>query len=218
MFIALVIPSNYLILCHHLFLLPLIFLSFRVFSKEQAGEGNDKLVQHICRDPKSCIKKPWLYFTLGTFLTFWLSQNYHTQTHRHTHTHTHTQHFISGHFLTSNQLKAWAGTSLVDQWWRIQLPMQGMAVQSLIVVIQLLSYVWLFAEPMDCSPPGSFVCGISWARILESVAISSSRGSFWLKYWTPVSCIAARFFTAVPPGEVPRSLVREVRSHKLWSN
>ena len=31
--------------------------------------------------------------------------------------------------------------------------------------------------PMDCSPPGSSVHGISQARILEWVAISSSRGS-----------------------------------------
>ena len=32
---------------------------------------------------------------------------------------------------------------------------------------------------MDCSPPGSSVCGISQARILEWVAILSSRGSSW---------------------------------------
>ena len=32
-------------------------------------------------------------------------------------------------------------------------------------------------NPMDCSPPSSSVCGISQARILEWVAISSSRGS-----------------------------------------
>ena len=32
---------------------------------------------------------------------------------------------------------------------------------------------------MDCSPPGSSVHGISQARILEWVAISSSRGSSW---------------------------------------
>ena len=32
---------------------------------------------------------------------------------------------------------------------------------------------------MDCSPPGSFVLGIIQARILERVAISSSRGSSW---------------------------------------
>ena len=32
-------------------------------------------------------------------------------------------------------------------------------------------------DPMDCSPPGSSVHGIFQAGILESVAISSSRGS-----------------------------------------
>ena len=32
-------------------------------------------------------------------------------------------------------------------------------------------------NPMDCSPPGSSVHGILQARILEWVAISSSRGS-----------------------------------------
>ena len=32
-------------------------------------------------------------------------------------------------------------------------------------------------NPMDCSPPGSSVCGILQARIMEWVAISFSRGS-----------------------------------------
>ena len=32
---------------------------------------------------------------------------------------------------------------------------------------------------MDCSPPGSFAHGILQARILEWIAISSSRGSSW---------------------------------------
>ena len=39
------------------------------------------------------------------------------------------------------------------------------------------SGVQLFFNPMDCSPPGASVHGISQARILEWVAISSSRGS-----------------------------------------
>ena len=45
------------------------------------------------------------------------------------------------------------------------------------------------------SPSGSSVHGISQARILELVAISSSKGSFWPRYWTWVSCIAGRLFT-----------------------
>ena len=46
-------------------------------------------------------------------------------------------------------------------------------------------------DPMDYSPPGSSVPGISQARILEWVAISFSRGSSWPRDWTHVyvSCI-----------------------------
>ena len=33
------------------------------------------------------------------------------------------------------------------------------------------------SDPMDCSPPGSFVCGIFLARVLEWVAIFHSRRS-----------------------------------------
>ena len=35
-----------------------------------------------------------------------------------------------------------------------------------------------FCDPMDCSPPGSSVHGISQARILQCVAVSYSRGIF----------------------------------------
>ena len=44
-------------------------------------------------------------------------------------------------------------------------------------------------HPMDCSPPGSSIHGISQARILEWVAISFSRGSSQLRVWTHFSCI-----------------------------
>ena len=40
-----------------------------------------------------------------------------------------------------------------------------------------LSRVRLFCDPMDCSPPGPPVHGISQTRIVEWVAISPSRGS-----------------------------------------
>ena len=42
---------------------------------------------------------------------------------------------------------------------------------------------------MYCSPPGSSVHGISQPRILEWVAMSSSRGSSGPRDQTPVSCI-----------------------------
>ena len=47
-------------------------------------------------------------------------------------------------------------------------------------------------DPMDCSPPGSSVYGIFWARILEWVAVSSSRGSSRPRDQTCISCIGRR--------------------------
>ena len=47
-------------------------------------------------------------------------------------------------------------------------------------------------DPMDYSPPGSSVHGISQARILEWVAISFSRVSFWPRDGSCVSCTGRR--------------------------
>ena len=48
--------------------------------------------------------------------------------------------------------------------------------------------------PLDCNPPGSSVHGILQARILEWVAMPSSRVSFQPRDHTQVSCIAGGFF------------------------
>ena len=56
---------------------------------------------------------------------------------------------------------------------------------------QSLSRVWLW-DPMDHSPPGSSVQGISQAKILEWVAISSSRRSSWPRDRTCNSCTGRR--------------------------
>ena len=56
----------------------------------------------------------------------------------------------------------------------------------------------ILCNPMDCSPPGSSVKGISLARILEWVAFFSSRGSSQLRDQSLVSCIsciAGEFFS-----------------------
>ena len=55
----------------------------------------------------------------------------------------------------------------------------------------------ILCSPIDCSPPGSSVHEILQARILERVAMLSSRGSSQPKDWTHiswVSCIAGEFF------------------------
>ena len=53
----------------------------------------------------------------------------------------------------------------------------------------------VLCNPMDCSPPGSSVHGILQARILEWVAIPSSRRSSQPRDRTQVSRIAGGFFT-----------------------
>ena len=66
---------------------------------------------------------------------------------------------------------------------------------------------------MDCSPAGSSVHEISQAAVLEWVALSFSRGSFWPRHWTHVSChscIAGRFFTTGPPGKPIRNQSRTI--------
>ena len=64
----------------------------------------------------------------------------------------------------------------------------------------MCSVVWLFATPWM---PGSSVHGIFQPRILEWLAISSSRGSSQHKDQTHVFCITGGFFTAWAIGEAP---------------
>ena len=54
----------------------------------------------------------------------------------------------------------------------------------------------ILCDPTDCSPPGSSVRGILQARILEWVAMPSSRELSQTRDQTQVSRIAGRFFIA----------------------
>ena len=86
------------------------------------------------------------------------------------------------------------------------------------------SYLSL-CDLLDCSPPGSSVCGILQARIPEWVAISFCRRSSWPRNRThvsSVSCIAGRFFThwatggARPSCLLTRHLQVESIYFRLW--
>ena len=65
-------------------------------------------------------------------------------------------------------------------------------------------------DPMDCSWPGSSVHGILQARILEWVAVPSSRESYQLRDQTCISlCLPAltgRLFTTSATWEAPHNL------------
>ena len=62
-------------------------------------------------------------------------------------------------------------------------------------------------NPMDYSLPGSPVHGILQARILEWVAISSSRGSSWPRDRTHISWIGSQVLYQWATSEAPRSWV-----------
>ena len=72
----------------------------------------------------------------------------------------------------------------------------------------MLSKVWLFATPwtIACQAPCPWD---SQARILEWVAICSSRESSWSRDGTHVPCLTGRFFTTEPPGK-PWKLKRNI--------
>ena len=70
-------------------------------------------------------------------------------------------------------------------------------------------------NPMDCSRPGSSVHGILQTRILEWVAISSSRGSSRPRYQTHISCLLHWQASSLPlrlPGK-PKGLRSEKRAN-----
>ena len=67
---------------------------------------------------------------------------------------------------------------------------------------QLLLSHWFFCDPLDCSPPGSAVHGISQARILKWVAIPSPRDLPDPVIEPMSSALAGRFFPT-PPGKPP---------------
>ena len=69
---------------------------------------------------------------------------------------------------------------------------------------ELLQLSLSLCGPMDPSPPSFSIHGILQARILEWVAMSSSRGSFQHRdqtYICWISCIAGRVFTTEPLGK-----------------
>ena len=79
--------------------------------------------------------------------------------------------------LLGNGQRTWTVISL-KRMYRWQIWRSGEKRCSLLLCLCLVAHwVQLFVTP-DCSLPGSSVHGTSQARILESVAISSSRGIF----------------------------------------
>ena len=95
---------------------------------------------------------------------------------------------------------------------------------------ETVSYSIVSSNTMDWSPLGFSTHGICQARILEWVAISSSRGYSKPRDGTRISCIAGRFFTRESPGKpilmklglrkgfgLVLGQARESHGRRLWS-
>ena len=72
----------------------------------------------------------------------------------------------------------------------LQIFLRMKTMPSLLVHDKSLHSCLTLCNPIDCSPAGSFVHGILQARILEWVAMPSSRGSSWPRDRTWVSYIS----------------------------
>ena len=75
-----------------------------------------------------------------------------------------------------------------------------------------------FCNFIDCSPPGSSVHGILQARILEWVAMPSSRGSSWPRNWTHISSLLhwqVSSLPLAPPGKPSFKRVTSVQFNSV---
>ena len=86
------------------------------------------------------------------------------------------------------------GTSPAVQWLRLHASNTGGTGPcwrtKILHVAGMLNLCPTLCNPMDCSPPGSFIPGIFQAKILEWVATSYSRGSSRTRDQTHVSYIS----------------------------
>ena len=87
-------------------------------------------------------------------------------------------------------LKCMFGRSLKRQCRVVVLSLETSAAFSWVCAMKSLWSCPTLCDPMDCSLPDCFVRGILQARILEWVAMFSSRGSSWPRDWTQVFCIS----------------------------
>ena len=117
-------------------------------------------------------------------------------------------------FITSNEnSRLWS--SQKSLWWIFDRSPHPNTMPSALHILGDLcmlsrfSHVRLFVTPMDCSLPGSSVHGIFQARILEWVAMPSSRGSSWARDQTCISyvaCIGRQVFTTSATWEAAGAL------------
>ena len=97
-----------------------------------------------------------------------------------------------GHFCQCSNVSRVKLTPVISLYWVFPFDLEsGFSFDLCSVFVFSVAHSCLtLCNPMDYSPWGSSVHGISQARTLEWVAISFSRGSSWSRDWTCISCIS----------------------------
>ena len=178
MSIELVMPSNHLILCHPLLLLPLIFPQIRVFSNES--------VLHI-RWPKywSFSISPFNEYSGAiSFRMDWLDLLAVQGTLKSLLQHHSSKASIlqcsalfivqlSNPYMTTGKTIALTRQNFVGKVMSLLFKVLSRLVITFIPRSEWSQSVMSLCNPMDCSLPGSSIHGIFQARVLEWVAITS---------------------------------------------
>ena len=164
-------PSNHLILCHPLLLLPSIFPNIRVFSNESAL--HIRCPEYWSFASVSVLPKniqDWFPLRLTGLISF-LSKG------------------LSRGFSSTTASILQCSAFFMVQFWHLYMKVKS---ESESEVPQLCPTL---CDPMDYSLPGSSIRGILQARIPEWVAISFSRRYSQPRDRTLVSNTASRCFT-----------------------
>ena len=201
-----VMPSNHLILCPPLLLLPSIFPSIRVFSMSQFfTSGGQSIGVSASTSVLPVNTQNWS--PLGW--TGWISLQAQELSRVFSNTTVQKYQFFCAQLCSqsNSHIHTWPREKpqpwtkgKEDQCGRTSYPKGPGSYGWLPPPINRFIRVRL-CNPVDCSSPGFSVRGISQARILEQAAISSSRESSWSRNWTHICCTGRRFFTTEPPGK-----------------
>ena len=188
-------PSNCLILCHPLLLLPSIFPSIRVFSNESVLQCSGFFIVQLSHPymttGKTMVLSRWAFVGKVVSLLF--------------------------------NILCRLVISFLSRKIFMCVHTYSCVLAYIVIYVSENTYTCIFwcylvikscltlCDTMDCSPPGSFVCWILQARILEWAAIPFSRGSSW-----PRDQTTRRFFTTEPPGEPLYKYISYNKCYKNW--
>ena len=175
MSIELVMPSNHLILCHPLLLLPSIFPSIRVFSNESVLPIRwPKYWKFSFNISPSNVHSGLISFRMG-----WLDLLVVQRTLKSLLQHHSSKVSIllcSAFFIVqlSHRYMTTGKTIALTRWTFVGKVMSLLLNMLSAAAAKLLQSCLTLCDPIDGSPPGSRIPGILQARILEWVAISFS--------------------------------------------